>query len=112
MQGYDLTPILKDPKSDVREFVIVEEDEELPMLQRGLDTNIRMRTLMTKTHKLTVRQGYPNYGELIDLKNDPLEVNNLWKDENSRELRLELTNKLIHEILNLQSRFPKKEALT
>jgi len=112
MQGYDLTPILKDTATEVRDHVIVEEDEELPGMQRGIDTNIRLRTMITKTHRLTIRQGYQDYGELINLKQDPTEVNNLWEDKNSRELRLELMNKLIHELLNLQSRFPKKEALT
>ncbi|NVM00899.1 MAG: sulfatase-like hydrolase/transferase [Candidatus Helarchaeota archaeon] len=112
MQGHDLTPILKDPEAKVRDHVIIEEDEELPMMKKGRDTNIRLRTLITETHRITISQGYEDFGEIIDLINDPNEVNNLWYDDNSKELRFKLLNKLTQELLNLQSRLPKKQALT
>jgi arylsulfatase A-like enzyme len=112
MQGQDLTPILKDPKVVVRDHVIVEEDEELPKMLRDMDTEVRVRTMITETYRITIYQGYNEYGEIFDLKNDPYELNNLWFDDNSKELKSDLLNKFVHEILNLQSRYPKKEALT
>jgi len=90
----------------------VEEDEELPKMLRDIDTEVRVRTMITETHRITIYQGYKEFGEIFDLKKDPYERNNLWFDSDSKELKLNLLNKLIHEVLNLQSRYPKKEALT
>ncbi|MFX1450647.1 MAG: sulfatase [Promethearchaeota archaeon] len=112
LQGYDLTPILREPEVKVRTSLIVEEDEELPGIKRAIETNIRLRTMITETHRISVSLGYEHFGEIIDLKNDLLEINNLWFDDNSKVLRFQLLNKLTHEILNLQSRLPKKQALT
>ncbi len=116
MQGYDLTPILRNPDVNVRDHVIIEEDEELPKMQRDIDTNVRIRTLITKyknsLYKLTIRQGYNDYGELINLEEDPLEKKNLWHNPESRNLRFNLLNKLFHEVLKLQSHLPEKQALT
>ena len=107
---------LKEPEVKVRDNVIVEEDEELPMMMRDIDTNIRLRTMIIEhndtLYRVTIRQGYDNFGEIFDLKNDPLENNNLWYDKDLKDLRFSLLNKLMHEILNLQSRYPEKEALT
>ncbi len=112
LQGVNLTPILQDPSLKVRDHVIIEEDEELPKMQSALDTNVRLRTMITESHRITLRQGYENFGEIIDLKNDPVEMNNLWHDTKSKELRFKLLNKLTQELMNLQSRLPRKEALT
>ncbi len=112
MLGYDLTPVLKDPKVKVRDHVIIEEDEELPMMKKERQANVRLRTMITETHRISISYGYEHFGEIIDLKNDPLEINNLWFYENSKELRFKLLNKLTHELLNLQSRLPRKQALT
>ncbi len=112
MQGVDLTPILKDPKTKVQDHVIIEEDEELPKMKKAIDTNVRLRTMITETHRITIRQGYEQWGEIINLKNDLVEMNNLWFDDNSKELRFKLLNKFTHELLNIQSRLPKKQALT
>ncbi|MFX0138622.1 MAG: hypothetical protein ACFFDN_33575, partial [Candidatus Hodarchaeota archaeon] len=69
-------------------------------------------TMITETYRITISQGYEHFGEMIDLINDPHEINNLWFDDKSKELRFKLLNKLTQELLNLQSRLPKKQALT
>ncbi|NVM00900.1 MAG: sulfatase-like hydrolase/transferase, partial [Candidatus Helarchaeota archaeon] len=112
LQGVDLTPILKDPKTKVRDNCIIEEDEELPRMVKAIDTNVRLRTLITETHRITIRQGYEQWGEIIDLENDLVEINNLWFDDSSKELRFKLLNKFTQELLNIQSRLPKKQSLT
>ena len=63
-------------------------------------------------YKISLWQGNDDYGDLINLNEDPLEINNLWHDTNSKNLRFELLNKLLHEVLKLQSNLPKKQALT
>ena len=102
MQGVDLTQALKDPNKKIRDCCLVEEDEEMM-------GSVRVRHLITEDHKLTVYQNLENYGDLFDRKNDPDELNNLWFDENSKNLRNELVNKLLHEILKAQSRYPHLE---
>ena len=68
--------------------------------------------MVTDKYRITIRQGYNHFGEIYDLKNDPIEMNNIWFDDNFKELKFNLLNKLTQELLNLQSRLPKKQALT
>ena len=112
MHGLDLSPILKNSDQKVRDHIIVEEDEEIPKMKSSIDTNIRLRTMVTDKYRITIRQGYDHFGEIYDLKNDLIEMSNLWFDSNFKELRFTLLNKLTQELLNLQSRSPKKQALT
>ncbi len=107
MQGVDLTPALQDPNKKVRECVLIEEDEggvKVP--------GIRVRHLVTEDYKLTTYNILPGYGDLFDRKNDPHEFNNLWYDENYKDVRFEMLNKLYHENLQAQSWYPAKQALT
>jgi len=111
MQGYDLTPILKDPNAKVRDHCIIEEDEDAhKALRKEQYKDIRVRTMITEDYRITIYQGYGNTGDLFDLKNDPYEQHNLWYDEHYKGIRDKLMYKLMHEILNLQDRFPKKQA--
>ena len=109
MQGYNLTPILKNPEIKIRDHCIIEEDEDSQRDSYKLPT-LRVRTMVTEDNRTTVYQGYENTGDLFDLKNDPHELINLWHDENSQQLKNELLIKLLHELMNLQDRLPKKEA--
>ncbi|MHA1255672.1 MAG: sulfatase/phosphatase domain-containing protein, partial [Promethearchaeota archaeon] len=52
----------------------------------------------------TVYYGREETGDLYDLKNDPHELINLWHDPNSIEIRNNLVNKLLHEIINIDDR--------
>ena len=104
MQGIDLTPALKDPAKKVRDCCLIEEDEERE------DNRVRLRTLITDDFKLTIYKGIDNYGDLFDRRNDPYELKNLWFDDNFKEVRFKLVNKLIHEVLKAQSEYPHKQA--
>jgi len=57
-------------------------------------TTIHVKTCVDQRYKLTV---YFNreYGELFDLREDPNEINNLWDDVASQDLKAELTRKLL-----------------
>jgi len=109
MQGHDLSPILKKPKVKIRDNCIIEEDEDSQRDSYKLPA-LRVRTMITENYRITVYQGHEKTGDLFDLKNDPNELNNLWHDANSEQLKNELLTKLLHELMNLQDRLPKKEA--
>jgi len=108
IQGKDLTPILTDPLEKVRDFCLVEHDEEIEMLK----VKTRLRHFITKDYKLTVYNRLPGYGDLFDRKNDPYELNNLWYDEDHQQIRHELMEQLFHANLDAQSRYPKREAMS
>jgi len=107
MQGLDITSILEDPNKKVRDCFLIEEDEEVgpygPLYTR-------VRHLITDTHKLTVYAELPGFGDLFDRKNDPDEINNLWYDE--KELQCKMLDKILHESLMRQSRYPKRVSAT
>lgn len=104
MQGFDITPVLKDPNVKIRDCCFVENDEEIGPLKS------RIRHLITEDYKLTIYESKPGFGDIYDRKNDPHELNNLWNDKNFREKRFELVDKLLHENLKAQTRLPKRIA--
>ena len=115
MQGLDLTPILKDPAERLRDCCYIEIDEVDSGLARALHPKVskaaaRVKYLMTDRYALTVYNDVPGYGDLFDLQDDPDEMNNLWFS--NPELRHELVEKLMFEMMNNQSVYPKKQAMT
>jgi arylsulfatase A-like enzyme len=112
MQGYDMTPILNDPlnlESQIRDCCLIVQDEEVG--PKG-PLYARLCHYITKTHKLTIYEGVKGYGDLFDRINDPDELNNLWFNNNVKDLKFELVENLLHEDLKIQSRFPKRQAGT
>ncbi len=105
MQGFDMTPILKDPKLELRDSILIMEDEEVgpkgPLFTRILH-------IITKKYKLTKYAELPGYGDLFDRNNDKAEIHNLWDKE--YDLRFELLDKLFHEYAITRSRFPKRDS--
>jgi uncharacterized sulfatase len=106
MQGYDITPVLQDPKIKVRDCCFIENDEEVGPLKS------RLRHLITEDFKLTIYESMPGFGDLYDRKNDPEELNNLWYNEKFKDKRFELVDMMLHESLNVQTRYPKRIAGT
>jgi len=120
MQGIDITPILKDPSEKIRDSCLIEVDEadirmkaqsaqENPLSKVFTNSSLRLKSVVTERYTLTVYNNLPGYGDLFDRKNDPDEVNNLWYS--NPELRLELLDKLVHEIISAQSLYPKKQGI-
>lgn len=102
-QGYDITSILQDPGKRVRERILIEHDEEI-----AFDKVMRLRTLVSESHRLTIYDGYDNMGDIFDYIEDPGEVNNLW--DRDVDLRHRLTEELLREIVGLQLRIPERKA--
>ena len=106
MQGFDMTPILKNANEKIRDYCLIENDEEIgPLISR-------LRHLITEDYKLTIYEGMDNFGDIYDRKKDPNELNNLWYDKDFKEKRFELVNKLLQENLKAQSKYPKRIAGT
>ena len=117
MQGLDFTPVLKDPGLSLRDSCLIEIDET----DRGLNKvmpqaaltaggpDLRLKYLITDRYSLTVYNGLPGYGDLFDLQEDPHQLTNLW--DSNPDLRHELVEKLLFEVINHQSIYPKKDAM-
>lgn len=104
MQGIDMSSLLQNPHQKIRDCCYIECDEEMnPMISR-------IRHLITDGYKLTIYEEMPGFGDIYDRKNDPNELNNLWDDPKYQEVKYELMEKLLYEILKNQSRFPKRIA--
>ena len=117
MQGVDVTPVLKDPTEKVRESCLIEVDEadigmasKMPMAATiGGSLETRVKYLITEKYSLTIYNGLKGHGDIFDRVNDPLQLNNLWYS--NPELRHELVEQLLHEVINAQSLYPKKQAM-
>ena len=115
IQGIDITPVLKNPSEKVRDSCLIEVDEadihnKDPAHKDGLpfgNLEMRLKTLVTERYNLTVYNKLNGYGDLFDRIDDPDELNNLW--DSNPELRLELVDKLLHEVINAQSLYPKRQ---
>lgn len=80
MQEFDQLPAWT-TRTRVRDNLIVEF--------RHQPTHVHLRTYIDDRYKLTVYRDH-DYGEMFDLKADPLERQNLWHDPNMAALRGEL----------------------
>ena len=105
MQGVDVTPVLKDPTSKVRDSCLVEFDAA-----SSANRAMRLKYLITDRYNLTLYNEMEGYGDLFDRKNDPHELNNLWFT--NPELRCKLLEKIFHETLKAQSLYPHRQAQT
>jgi arylsulfatase A-like enzyme len=99
--GNSLRPLLEGRAEVVRDAALVEQDDD----RLGL----RLRTLVTERYRLTWYSSQP-YGELFDLQEDPHELFNLWDEPQSRTLRDQLVAHLLDQIIQSDSRLPRRLA--
>ena len=97
MQGRDLLA------EAAPEAVLVEEDSQRTMT--GFDRPQRVRTLVTKQLRMSLRVG-EDWVELYDLEADPNETMNLYDDPASAALRGDLTDLMLRRMIELQYRAP------
>ena len=97
--GLSLAPILTGQEPELRDSVIVENDEDY--------LGLRLRTLVTDRYQLTAYSG-EDYGELFDLQEDPEQVRNLWSSSAHRTIRESLHEWLLHELLLTDSALPRR----
>jgi arylsulfatase A-like enzyme len=108
MQGVSLAPLLDNPDQSVRDHVLIEEDQMFDIA--GLGQQLRMRTLITEQHRLTLYQGSPD-GELFDLARDPDELNNQFGAAGKRSERAMLAEQLARLQMEYADRSPRPTAM-
>jgi arylsulfatase A-like enzyme len=74
-----------------REHLLIEEEGQRRYL--GFAGRVKMRSLITARHRLSVYEGAA-WGELYDRQEDPDELVNLWDDPAARTVRAEMTERL------------------
>lgn len=97
IQGRDLLT------DEAPEAIIVEEDSQRTMT--GFDRPQRVRTVVTQSHRMSLRQGEA-WNELYDLKEDPDEVENIYDHPSGRSVRQGLTEVMLRRMIELQDRSP------
>lgn len=75
------------PLDSAREAVLIEENQQRAYL--GFKGAVRMRTLVTPTHRLSAF-GEGDWGELYDLQADPQETRNLWSEPEALPVKTEM----------------------
>lgn len=104
MQGRSLVDRKGQAKASLRDAVLIEENQQRAYL--GFDKPVRVRTVVTATHRMSVFAESP-WGELYDLQADPLECFNLWDDPAAASLRAQLTERLLQLLLEHSDTSPQ-----
>lgn len=89
----------------LRISVLIEEEGLRLDFNLGQRIRIRMRTLRTPNHRLTIYDGQ-TWGELCDVLVDPHELRNLWNDPASQPLRAQLMSELAYAMLHQTNASP------
>jgi arylsulfatase A-like enzyme len=84
-------------------------EEEGQRRDFGLDRRIRMRSWLTRRHRLTVWDGQP-WGELVDRQEDPMELRNLWADPGHARCRAELMEQMARAMMAAADTSPYPQA--
>ena len=108
IQGQSLLPLIEGHEVPLRDERLIEEEGQRIYL--GFPGRIRMRSLVTASHRLSVYDGAA-WGELYDLAEDPHETANLWNEASARKLRAELMERLARAMLACSETSPYPSAL-
>jgi arylsulfatase A-like enzyme len=108
IQGRSLLPLIDGRETSLRDDLLIEEEGQRTYL--GFSGRVRMRSLVTARHRLSVYDGVP-WGELYDHGADPHETVNLWNDAGAAKLRAELTERLARSMLAHSETSPYPTAL-
>jgi len=103
LPGISLVPLLKGEQGEKREWVLVENDDDI----RGLF----VRTFVTEKYKLTLYAG-KEYGDLFDLEKDPFERENHWDDPEYLPVKQKMTAKLADAMIREQNRTNRRVSVS
>lgn len=97
--GRSMVPLLTGEAERVQDSVIAENDEDY--------LGLRMRTLITEDHHLTIYIGQP-YGELYDLRKDPDQLHNLWNVPACQNLKKALLAQMAYRFAETDNVLPRR----
>jgi arylsulfatase A-like enzyme len=84
--------------------ILIEYGSQRPL--HGTTGELAMRTLVDQRFRITYYRGVP-WGEFYDLENDPLEMDNLWDDPAAASAKRDMTERLLHKMMELAERSPR-----
>jgi arylsulfatase A-like enzyme len=109
MQGRSFLPALQGkPWTHRRDHLLIEEEGQRTYF--GFDAPVRMRTILSATHRMSIYDGV-EWGELYDRCSDPTESHNLWAAPSAAAMKAELMAAMAREMLALSDTSPAPTAL-
>lgn len=94
--------------ADGRDAVLIEEEGQ--RVYMGFPRRIRMRTLVTERHRLSVYED-ATWAELYDLADDPLEMRNLWGRPEAVAVERDMLERLAREMIAVSETSPAPTGL-
>ena len=107
LQGIDITASISNNRS-LRQELMIEYHDNLARF--GFDKPAFVRSLITDEYRFTIYKNEP-FGELYDLKNDPFETSNLFENPQYRNIRNELTERLVNQMMENIDKSPMPKRL-
>ena len=101
IQGKSVLPMMDGDTG--HDGILIEYGSQRPF--HGIAGEMAMRTLVDRRFRITYYRGMP-WGEFYDLENDPLELDNLWDDPAAASAKQEMTERLLHKMMELAERSP------
>ena len=80
----------------IRNCLMIEDEVQTPV--PGYNTRGRLRTLLADNWRLTIYDGIAA-GVLHNLKDDPLELENLWDNPSAKTKRAAMTEQLLRQMI-------------
>lgn len=111
IQGLDLSELIAGETASInRDNVLIEEQTYFPDIL-SFSGQVRVRTLVSERYRLSVYYG-ADWGELYDLREDPLEIRNRWDDPTYGDIKQSLLWDLMQMMMGYadHSPWPKLEA--
>ena len=98
IQGRSLLPEIGGSGDKGPGCVLIEQEDQRAYF--GLEAPIRLRTFVTDRYRMTIYHGH-EWGEIYDLQEDPSEINNLWDDPESADIKSNLMEGLARQQMSL-----------
>jgi arylsulfatase A-like enzyme len=96
MLGRSQLPVIAGEADATRSAILIEEEGQ--RISLGFDKPVRMRTLLCDGYRLSLYDG-ADWAELYDLRQDPLEMVNLWGDPSARKVERRMLERLAREMI-------------
>ena len=108
MQGQSLLPLMAGDIAAVRDHAMVEEEGQ--RLLFNMPGRIRMRSVLNERYRLSVYEG-AEWGELYDLQDDPMELENLWDSAQHASIKSDMLEALVKTMITHSETSPNPQAL-